>query len=135
MARKLTITRKGYRRKGFTLIRGGKRVHIPPAIVSGSRFQVLDRGAKGRGPKVVPPLDKGSLGGPGFFHKPTTERRALLKRLARTQGEKKVVGKLRAIQVFNKRTHPELAKKALADSKFIASSFEGKNPARSRRAK
>jgi hypothetical protein len=66
------------------------------------------------------------LGGKGFFDKPARERHAVEKRLAREQGEKKVIGKLRAVQVFNKRVHPGLSRKALADSKFIASSFEGK---------
>jgi hypothetical protein len=45
---------------------------------------------------------------------------APLKLLARRSlhARMKVIGKLRAIQVFNKRMNPELSRKALADSKF-----------------
>jgi hypothetical protein len=126
MAGRLTIKRKGYKRKGYTTTRSGRKVHVPPTEVEATTFTAQDRGAPGRGPKVVPPLEKGGLGGKGFFEKPARERHAVEKKLTREQGEKKVIGKLRAIQVFNKRMNPELSRKALADSKFIASSFEGK---------
>jgi hypothetical protein len=139
MAGNLTVRKKGYKRKGYTATRGGRTVHVPPTQVRPTVFTIQDRGAAGRGPKVVPPLEEGSLGGKGFFAKPARERHAVEKRAARAQGEKKVVGKLRAIQVFNKRVNPELARKALADSKFIAGSFAGKrevtHPARSRSRK
>jgi hypothetical protein len=126
MAGRLTVRKKGYTRKGYTAARGGKKVRVSPARVPSTSFTIQDRGAAGRGPKVVPPLGQGSLGGKGFFDKPAGERHAIERKLARALGEKKVVGKLRAIQVFNKRVNPELSRKALADSKFIAASFEGK---------
>jgi hypothetical protein len=126
MAVRLTVRKKGYKRKGYTATRGGKKVHVSPARVGSTTFTIQDRGGPGRGPKVVPPLEEGSLGGKGFFDKPASERHAIEKKVARAQGEKKVVGKLRAVQVFNKRVNPELSRKALADSKLIAGSFEGK---------
>src|SRR5262245_10054614 len=111
MVGRLTIKRKGYKRKGYTATRAGRKVHVPATRVEATTFKAQDRGAPGRGPKVVPPLEKGSLGGEGFFDKPARERHALEKRLARELGEKKVIGKLRGVQVFNKRTNPELSRK------------------------
>ena len=53
-------------------------------------------------------------------------RRKTLIAKAKKFGEKAIVGRLRAIQVLTKNTQPEVSKKALSDSKFIAGSFEGK---------
>ncbi len=41
-------------------------------------------------------------------------------------GERKVVGELRALQVFFKKTDPQKSRRALALSKQVASSFKGK---------
>lgn len=41
-------------------------------------------------------------------------------------GEKKVVGELRALQVFFKRTGPQKSRRALELSKKVAGSFRGK---------
>jgi hypothetical protein len=127
VAGRLTVKKKGYTRKAYVAKRGGRKVRVAASEVPPTSFKIKDRGGPGRGPKVVPPLEEGSLGGKGFFNKPTAERHAVLKRLARKLGEKSVVGKLRAVQVFNKRVNPALSKKALVDSKFIADSFEGKS--------
>jgi hypothetical protein len=65
---KLTIRRKGHTRKAFTAKRaGGKKVKVAKARVKPSTFKISDRGKPGRGPKVVPPLEEGALGGPGFL--------------------------------------------------------------------
>ena len=73
---------------------------------------------------------KGSLGGPGFFARSVKMRRRLLVKLAKKVGEKRVVGKLRAIQVFMKNKNPSLSEKARLDARFIASSFIGKKRVR-----
>lgn len=125
MARKkLTVRRKGYY-KDVKRGPGYKRGYIPPAT-----FKIEDRGAPGRGKKVLPKLKKGALGGPGFFDKPARMRRKVAARLAKKHGEKSVVGRLRAIQVLNKRQNPKVAAKARADSKYIAGSFRGKRQVR-----
>ena len=138
---KLTVNKKGFTRKGFErkafkrkgYVRSdGTRVKsasvpkskISPTKVKPSTFKIKDRGAKGRGKKVIPKLKKGFLN--VSFSSPANVRRAKLVKLAKKQGEKKVVGKLRALQVLNKRTNPTVSRKALADSKFIAGSFKGK---------
>ena len=126
MIKKITVRRKGYRRKGYTATRKGKKVKVGPAGVKPSTFKVRDRGKAGRGPKVVPPLEEGALGGPGFFDRSEAEQERITFERAREVGEKKAVGELRALQVFFKKTDPEKSKRALELSKKIAGSFKGK---------
>ncbi len=127
MAKTLLVRKKGYRRKAYTRrTRTGRRIRVKAARVPASRFKIRDRGALGRGPKVVPKLKVGTLGGKGFFSKPTAVRRKRLAALAKRIGEKKVQGKLQAIAVFSKRVNPALAKKATADRRWVAGSFIGK---------
>lgn len=110
---KLTVHRKGHTRKAYTAKRGGKTVKVSKSRVKPSTFKALDRGKKGRGPKVVPPLEKGALGGPGFFDRSNEEQEKIVFERAKELGEKKVVGELRALQVFFKTTDPQKSKRAL----------------------
>jgi len=126
MAKTITVRRKGYKRKGYTTARRGKKVRISSAKIKPSTFKIRDRGKIGRGPKIVPPLDKGALGGPGFFKRPEDQQERIVFERARELGEKKVVGQLRALQVFFKTTDPKISKRALELSKRIAGSFRGK---------
>lgn len=124
---KLTIHRKGYARKAYTAKRGGKTIHVKKSHVRPSTFKVSDRGKKGRGPKLVPPLEEGALGGPGFFHRSKEEQERTVFERAKRLGEKKVVGELRALQVFFKRTDPQKSRRALELSKKVAGSFRGRH--------
>jgi hypothetical protein len=126
MAKNITVRRKGYKRKGYTAKRGGKKVRVRAARVKPSTFKIRDRGKAGRGPKVVPPLEEGALGGPGFFDRSEDEQERIVFDRAREVGERKVVGELRALQVFFKRTNPDKSKRALELSKKVAGSFKGK---------
>lgn len=126
MAR-LTIHRKGYARKAYTAKRGGKKVKVGKSRVKPSTFKIRDRGKPGRGPKVVPPLKEGALGGPGFFDRPSGQQEQIAFRRAKRLGERKVVGELRALQVFFKTTDPQKSKRALQLSKKVAGSFKGKH--------
>src|SRR5215216_7870322 len=123
---KLTIRRKGHTREAFTAKRGGKKVKVAKGQVKGSTFKIGDRGKPGRGPKVVPPLEEGALGGPGFFDRSEAEQERIAFERARDVGEKKAVGELRALQVFFKKTDPEKSRRALELSKKVAGSFKGK---------
>lgn len=127
---KLTIRRKAYTRKAYTARRGGKKVKVGKSQVRPSTFKTTDRGKKGRGPKVVPPLKEGALGGPGFFGRPNKEQEKIVFNRAKKLGEKKVVGELRALQVFFKTTDPQKSKRALELSKKIAGSFKDKQQVR-----
>jgi hypothetical protein len=122
---KLTIRRKGHARKAFTTKRGGKKVKVAKARVKPSIFKTSDRGKQGRGPKVVPPLEEGALGGQGFFDRSNDEQEQIVFNRAKEMGEKKVVGELRALQVFFKRTDPQKSRQALELSKKVAGSFRG----------
>jgi hypothetical protein len=123
---KLTIRRKGHTRKTFTTKRGGKKVKVAKARVKPSIFKTSDRGKKGRGPKVVPPLEEGALGGQGFFDRSNDEQEQIVFSRAKEMGERKVVGELRALQVFFKRTDPQKSRRALELSKKVAGSFRGR---------
>ena len=126
MAKTIRIRRKGYKRKGYTATRRGKKVKVGPARIKPSTFKVRDRGKAGRGPKVVPPLEEGALGGSGFFDRSEAEQQQIAFERAREVGEKKAVGELRALQVFFKKTDPEKSRRALELSKKVAGSFKGK---------
>lgn len=73
-------------------------------------------------------LKKGSLG-VDFSESAKTRRRKEIA-LAKLIGEKRVIGKLRILQVFNKNKNPLLSEKARLDARFIASSFKGKKRVR-----
>jgi hypothetical protein len=126
MAR-LTIRRKGYTRKAPASKRGGKKaktVKVTRTRVKPSTFKISDRGKPGRGPKVVPPLEEGALGGSGFFDRSNDEQEQIVFKRAKETGERKVVGELRALQVFFKTTDPQKSRRALELSKKVAGSFK-----------
>jgi hypothetical protein len=121
---KLTIRRKGHTRKPFTAKRKGKKVKVAKARVKPSTFKISDRGKPGRGPKVVPPLEEGALGGSGFFDRSNEEQEQIVFNRAKEKGERKIVGELRALQVFFKTTDPQKSRRALELSKKVAGSFK-----------
>jgi hypothetical protein len=123
---KLTVRRKGHTRKAFTAKRGGKKIKVTKAQVKPSTFKISDRGKPGRGPKVVPPLEEGALGGPGFFNRSNDEQEQIVFERAKEMGERKVIGELRALQVFLKNTDPQKSRRALELSKKVAGSFKGR---------
>lgn len=122
----IAVRRKGYRRKAYTAKRGDKKVKISAARVKPSTFRIHDRGKAGRGPKVIPPLEEGALGGPGFFDRSKDEQEQIIFERAKERGERKVIGELRALQVFLKKTEPQKSKRALELSKKVAGSFKDK---------
>ena len=126
---KITVHRKGHTRKPSTSKRGSKKikkVKVSKTRVKPSTFKTTDRGKRGRGPKVIPPLEEGALGGSGFFDRSSDEQEQIVFSRARALGERKVVGELRALQVFFKTTHPQKSKRALELSKKVAGSFKNK---------
>ena len=125
---KLTIRRKGHVRKAFATKKRddkkGKKVKVSKTQVKSSTFKMSDRGKPGRGPKVVPPLEEGALGGAGFFDRSNDEQEQIVFNRAKEAGEKKGVGELRTFQVFFKTTDPQKSKRALELSKRVAGSFK-----------
>ena len=125
---KLTIRRRGYARKSPPKkkrdSKEGQKVKAAKTRVKPSTFKITDRGKPGRGPKVVPPLEEGALGGSGFFDRSNDEQEQIVFNRAKEAGERKVVGELRALQVFFKTTDPQKSKRALELSKRVAGSFK-----------
>lgn len=122
----LTIRRKGYYVRPHRAKVGGKTVNRRGHYVHPSMFTITDRGAQGRGPQVIPPLRRGGLGGPGFFEKSDGEQRRILAHVAATEGEAVAVGRLRALEVYFKRTDPQKSLKAQALAEEISCGFIGK---------
>jgi hypothetical protein len=125
---KLTIHRRGHIRKSPPKkkrdSKEGQKVKVAKTRVKPSTFKITDRGKPGRGPKVVPPLEEGALGGSGFFDRSNDEQEQIVFNRAKEAGERKVVGELRALQVFFKTTDPQKSKRALELSKRVAGSFK-----------
>ncbi len=103
-----------------------KRTKVPKTHVPASTYKVKDRGAPGRGPKVIPKLKENTLGGKGFFSKSAASRHRKELADARKYGYKKVQGKLSAVLVLNKRTKPSVSQKAKADKHYLAKTIGGK---------
>ena len=71
---------------------------VSKARVKPSAFKISDLGeSRVEGPKIVPPLEEGTLGGPGFFDRSNEEQEQIVFNRAKEMGERKVVGELRAI--------------------------------------
>jgi hypothetical protein len=115
MTKKLLVKKSGYHRKGY--MRG--KTYVEPTYVGPTTFKVKDRGAPGRGPRVLPTLRTGTLGGSGFFGLSDAARKKKLVGLANKHGLRVVAGKLRAVQVLEKRTNPVVSRKAAADAKWL----------------
>jgi hypothetical protein len=104
-------------RKGYVTKRGVK--------VKATSFSIKDRGAKGRGEVKIPITRKGILG-EGFMSMPVTKQHSILKTSTRKYGEKSTQGRLQALANFNKRTNPQITKKATGLRSWVAKNFEGK---------
>jgi hypothetical protein len=109
-----------------TYRRKGKLIHR-----KGYVYEREDVGAPGKGPKVIPPLKEGELSkhlpekykDVPFFDAPAKARRLAYKRSIEEDGYKVTVSRLTAIQVLNKRTNPEIARKAARDRAWIVKTF------------
>src|SRR5918992_2757370 len=124
---KLTIHRKGHARKALPKKRDskeGQKVKVAKTRVKPSTFKITDRGKPGRGPKVVPPLEEGALGGSGFFDRSNDEQEQIVFNRAKEAGGRKGVGENRAFQVFFQTNQPPKTRRALELSKRVAGSFK-----------
>jgi len=97
------ILRKAYKTKKGTRVKAGC---------------IIDRGAKGKGPKTLPKPDAGAL--PGYSTKlPKEERHRLLNKLAKKTGCGKVVKRLNLVANLNKKTAPAAHKTMRSDMKYL----------------
>jgi len=122
--KKLTVTKKGYKRKAFTAKRGKTTYRVKAARVKPSRFKIKDRGAPGRGKKRIPPLKEGKLTKLGYaMTKATTSRRNALSKDVKKRGYMKTKGSVWALVQLFKRTKPSYSKKARADFNWLVKKF------------
>lgn len=75
------------RRKAYTRDDGTR--------VEASTFCAADRGLPGKGPKTLPEVTPGKLGGPGFTSKGVAQRRRILRQCVRRDGYQSCLGRLR----------------------------------------
>ena len=99
-----TIVRKAYTRKAYTRSDG---THVKATHVAATRIK--DRGAPGKGPKVIPAesLKKNKLSAFGYsVSKSSDERKSAIRKAAREYGTLSTFRKLNALHTLNKRTNP-----------------------------
>ena len=117
--RKLIVRRKGYRRKGFTIRRNGKLIRIPPAYIKPAVFKITDRGAPGRGKKIIK-VKKGLLKAVGYSTKLSAKaRHEALRKAIRRYGALKVFRMLHAQVVLRKRTQPKARRIFMQDRDYV----------------
>ena len=128
MARKkLTVRRKGYKRKAFTAKRGKKRYRVKAAKVKPGVYKIRDLGAPGRGKKYIPRLKKGTLKEQGYsLSESTAARRKALAKDVRKRGYARTRGSLWALVQLFKRTKPSYSSKARTDFNWLVKKYRKK---------
>lgn len=101
-------------RKAYSYMRkDGTRVHVPAKCVA-------DRGLKGKGPKVLPTLKKGTLSAFGYTSKDTkAKRRKMLREAVDGIGATLIFRKLNAVMILNRNTNPKISKIFQEDRDWI----------------
>lgn len=115
------------RRKPYTRADGTR--------VAGATYCAEDRGAPGRGPKVIEMEHEGSLGGPGYLKKSAKTRHGLLSKAVKKSGYQSVLGKLNALAVYGKREFTAAQKKKIEqDRDWLVEKYGGPGSFGGRRA-
>jgi len=104
------ITRSSYIRHSR-----GKTIRVPAS-------RIRDRGAVGKGPKVIPELKEGTLLGYTASN-PLKTRRRILKKVVKKVGALTTFRKLNAISTFTKRTSPKKSKTMKRDRNWIKKTY------------
>ena len=118
MARTLTVRRKGYRRKGYRRKDG---TYVKPTYVPPTTYKVKDRGAPGRGPKVIE-VKKGKLA-PYHTSLPERKRHEILKKKIRRYGALSIYRALMAQVIFRKREHSRAKAVFKADAEWVKEKY------------
>lgn len=111
------IVREGYKRKAYTRSDGTKvkATYVPPA-------KITDRGAPGKGPKLIDMKDDRHLHTYGYsFGKSAADRHHALDKASKTQGSTFVIRRLNALRTLHKTTDPGIARKASEDMTYVRS--------------
>jgi hypothetical protein len=101
------------KRKGYYAEREGKRYYVPPTT-----YYRIDLGTKGRGKKVIPPLEKGKMtkiaqqmGYNKVTEIPDSKIDDFVEKLVKAYGEREAFGMIQAQRVFRKRRQDEAKRK------------------------
>ena len=114
------IERSGYYRRPYTRSDGVKvKGHHVGATC------IKDRGEKGKGPKLIPKLQRGELKEFGYTlgERLAGERRKPLKKAIRKYSALSVMRKLNAVATLLKNTSPTKSARAKADSRWISREY------------
>lgn len=104
------------RRKGYTTKRGTR---VASACIT-------DRGAPGKGPKVIDITHEGKLGGPGYLKKSEATRHKLLRKAVDGWGYRSTLGSLNALAVLGKREFSKAElRKVEKDREWLVKKFGG----------
>ena len=113
------ILREGYKRRGYYNKYGTyiKAVYVPPTCI-------VDRGKKGKGPRLLPELKKGTLSQYGYHaHLNAQERHKSLSRATRNIPAITVFRKLNAVYVLSRNTNPRVSNIFRRDRDWVKSTF------------
>ena len=110
----IRVRRKAYTRKDGTR-------------VAATQFCETDRGLPGRGPKTLPSVTPGKLGGPGFTKKSTAARRRILRQCVRRDGYASCRGRLQWMLNIGANTmDPDTLAKLRSDREWLVATFGAK---------
>jgi hypothetical protein len=114
----LIVRRKGYRRKGGT--------YVKPTV-----YKIKDRGAKGRGKKLIP-IEKGKLE-PYSTSLSERRRHAILKKKIKAYGATRVWHMLHAQVILRKRENSRAKQIFKTDRDWVSRNFRLRRKGRRRR--
>lgn len=123
--RTLTVHRKGYHRKGYVAHRNGKTYRVRPTRVPPSTYKIKDRGAPGRGKKIIK-IKKGKLA-PYHTGMSERERHEILRKKIRRYGALSIYRALNAQVVLRKRERGKAKKVFEEDRNWVKRNFLGRS--------
>jgi len=112
--------------------KGGRRITYPLREGRAEGYGYVKKGRRivslnpERGKKVIPKLKKGKLGITFVDGMSDGQMKSILTKHVEKEGEQVVASRLRALQVLNKRTNPEISKKAAEMADWVYGSFQNK---------
>jgi len=91
-------------------------------VVSG--HCIKDTGKPGRGPKILPPMQKGDLKRFGYSSKEKKEdREKSLNKAVKEYGKNDVIRKLNAVHILTRNTNPKVSAIFHSDMKYVQKKF------------
>lgn len=103
--KKEQIIRKAYTRKAYTRKDG---TYVKETKVK--KLCIKDQGKKGKGPEIIPKLEKGDLKSFGYSSKNNDKSRHIaINKAVKKYGKDSVIRKLNAVGILTKNTNPKVS--------------------------